>query len=407
MAIERGNSPFYPNQPVPPDSFLGRKNELERIEQWAIKPVASGRMSTVFLQGEYGIGKTSLAKAAQQVGEERHGLHPIYCSLGGAKNLADVAEAIVHSTVRSRAREQSRAERLTEAFAGYVEEVNLFGAVKLKTAALKPVTPALEHAFGLLDFLAGIRKLLDAPGVFLVLDEINGIASVAEFAHYLKSLVDSNGGSPNPIPFLLMMCGTAERRSELIRSHRPVERIFEIVPVDPMVLEDAQQFFQITFESAGMDCDSETALLFAQYSAGFPRMMQIIGDAAYRTARGATVGGIDAIVAAAEEIGTRYVDTQVYDVLKSADYVSILDKIARTDPSDLRFRKSDVEAGLTITERRKLNNFLQKMKKLNVLRLGDQPGDWVFRERMVRFYMWLRSQGLAAEARRPRRGRGP
>jgi hypothetical protein len=64
----------------------------------------------------------------------------------------------------------------------------------------------------------------------------------------------------------------------------------------------------------------------------------------------------------------------------------------------MSFIKSDVVAGLTESEKRKFNNFLQKMKKLKVLRSGDVQGEYIFNLRMVRFYIWL--EGLEREANR-------
>jgi hypothetical protein len=49
----------------------------------------------------------------------------------------------------------------------------------------------------------------------------------------------------------------------------------------------------------------------------------------------------------------------------------------------------DDAAGLTNTEKRKFNNFLQEMKALKVLRSGDVQGEYVFNVRIARLYIWL------------------
>ncbi|MGQ9648905.1 MAG: hypothetical protein ACUVXJ_02220 [Phycisphaerae bacterium] len=97
-----------------------------------------------------------------------------------------------------------------------------------------------------------------------------------------------------------------------------------------------------------------------------------------------------AVLNAADEVGRKYVDQQVYSVLRSRDYHSILGKIARTG-LDMSFRRADVARGLTDTKKRKFDNFLAKMKRLNVIRSGDLPGEYVFNVRMVRLYIWLDS----------------
>ncbi len=52
----------------------------------------------------------------------------------------------------------------------------------------------------------------------------------------------------------------------------------------------------------------------------------------------------------------------------------------------MRWRK-----GLTAAEKRKFDNFLQRMKRLNVIRPGDARGEYVFNVRMVQLYIWLDS----------------
>ena len=100
---------------------------------------------------------------------------------------------------------------------------------------------------------------------------------------------------------------------------------------------------------------------------------------------------MDAVVNAAEEVGRKYVDQQVYKALRSPDYHSILQKIASHGPSGDGFTKKDVADGLTTAEQKKLGNFLQRMKKLNVIRSGDSAGEYVFNVQMVRLYIWLKS----------------
>jgi hypothetical protein len=142
-----------------------------------------------------------------------------------------------------------------------------------------------------------------------------------------------------------------------------------------------------------MTVDSSALVVMASLAAGFPKIMHLIGNAAYWLDRDGRVDLADAIAAvdsAAEEVGKRYVNQQVYAALHSSDYHSILAKIAKMAAAD-SFMKRDIEKGLTEGEKRKLNNFLQRMKRLKVLRSRDVQGEYVFNMRMVRFYINMRS----------------
>lgn len=228
------------------------------------------------------------------------------------------------------------------------------------------------------------------------MDEINGVAGNPRFAHFLKGIVDSNAAislEKPTVPLLLMVSGVEERRRQLISHHESVGRIFDVVTIGQMTVEEMNEFFLKAFESAHISVDRDALDMMTSQAAGFPKVMHLIGNAAYWVDRDGRIDKDDAFIAlvtAADEVGKRYVDQQVYRALHGADHHSILAKIAGMGLT-MSFMKRDVAKGLTETEKRKFNNFLQKMKRLRVLRAGDVQGEYVFNVRMVRFYIWMQS----------------
>ena len=393
----KGKSPFYPGQPVPVDFFVGRLPQIERIMTRGVAQVAAGKPVAIYVQGEYGIGKSSIAGFVQSVAERNHGLHAIYAPLGGARDLRDVPTVILEATIRSGALDAKRLENVRNWLAKYIGKQELYGLITLNLDALKKDAPNLATPFGLLGFLSEVRERLKdtgVTGVFLVLDEINGITPDPQFAHFIKGIVDTNAMAKEPLPLLLMLCGVEERRREMIRNHQPIDRIFEIIEIDPLNTEEMQEFFERAFASVQMSVKPQAMNVLTHYSAGFPKIMHTVGDIAYWIDRDGVIDNKDAVQAvilAAEEVGKKYVDQQIYKALQSVDYRSILAKIGKMGPDSMSFRKEEVVAGLTDTEKRKFNNFLQKMKSLKVIRSGDIRGEYVFNVRMVRFYIWLQS----------------
>ncbi len=220
----KGRSPFTPMQPVAPELFTGRGAEIERLLVRGVGQTARGKVTTFFVTGEYGIGKSSIAGLVRNVAENEHGLIGIYAALGGAKTLADVAEKILEATVRTGTHNPTRREQLLAWLGTAIGKQEVSG-FKIDLEWLKREAPKLASAGQVLDFL---RETLErvttnrgGKGVLLVLDEINGIASVPEFAQFLKSLIDSNALSHRPLPLLLMLCGTEDRRRAMIAAHQP------------------------------------------------------------------------------------------------------------------------------------------------------------------------------------------
>ena len=395
-AQPKGKSPFYPGQPVPVELFTGRAEQIKQILERGVGQVSAGKPVAIFIQGEYGIGKSSIAGFTQWVAERDHGLHAIYAPLGRAEKLDDVGAAILEATLRSGAFNPTRSEKIREFLSKYVGQQTLLGFT-VHTEALRRDAPTITS--GLIPFLSeAIVRLKDTgvKGIFLVLDEINGISSNPKFAHFIKELVDTNAMMRTPIPLLLMLCGVEERRREMIRHHQPTERVFDyVIEIEAMKPDESTEFFKKTFDSVGIAVEPDAMEPMVRYSAGYPKIMHLIGDSAYWLDRDGVIDqdeSFRAILNAADEVGRKYVDQQVYKALKSDDYRSILGKIAALSPSSMSFIKANVASGLTATEKKKFDNFLQKMKQLKVLRPGDVLGELVFNHRMVRLYIWLQSR---------------
>jgi len=394
----KGRSPFYPEQPVPAELFVGRKQQIDHILRRAVGQVAAGKPVNVFVEGEYGIGKTSIARFTQWVAERDQKLLGIYASLERAESMDDVGTAVLEAALRTGVYDPGLGDKVRAALATYVGQQSLFG-VTLHMEALKKEGPRIAR--GLLPFLGqtlDVVKDKGIQGVFLVLDEINGIAGNPKFAPFLKGLSDLNAAvAPGQValPLLLMLVGVEERRREIASHHPSVAGIFDIVRIEPLSESEMAEFYGAAFGSVHMEIDAASLDTLTYYAAGFPRIMHVLGNAAFWLDRDGRVDRADAIaavIAAAEEVGSRYVDPQVFKALRSKDYQSILRKIGKLAPEAMTFNKKDVEKGLTDTEKRRFNNFLQKMKKLKMLRSGDVQGEYAFITRMARLYVWLRSQ---------------
>jgi hypothetical protein len=389
--INKGKSPFYPGQPVPTYLFIGRIKEIQRIAR-AAHQIELGKPQAVFLQGEYGIGKSSLASYMRHYAEEENHLLGIHVFLGNAKTPEELATKTVEAIAKIDRR--SALEKIRSFLSKYIGKQELFG-VSLNFEALKADGPNISRGF--LPFLSEfLKKAVDneIKGLLLIFDEINGISANSDFAHFIKSLVDENALSSNPIPLFLMLCGVEERRREMIERHRPIERIFDIVDIEPMNEEEMRDFFTKAFDSVGMQIKNDrTMSLLCHYSGGFPKIMHLIGDNIFWIDKDNIIDEDDAsigIAISADYIGKIFVDQQVYKALHSKDYRSIFAKLGEQD-IDLSFQKSDIEKVLTESEKRKFGNFLQRMKKLNVLKSGIDRGEYVFNSRLVNLYIRLSS----------------
>lgn len=183
---------------------------------------------------------------------------------------------------------------------------------------------------------------------------------------------------------------------EMIKKHEPINRIFDVIDINALTAPEVTEFFQKSFQSVQIGIESEAMEELTQYSSGMPKIMHEIGDAAFWIDTDGVIDRDDAfrsLIVAADAIGKKYVDQQVYDAIRSKDYHSILNKIVRiTSMYVMTFSKERVFSVLTEPEKQKYSNFLKKMRELNVIRKGDVQGEYIFNIRMVLLYIRMQSQ---------------
>ncbi|MDD2772492.1 MAG: ATP-binding protein [Elusimicrobiales bacterium] len=395
MSLEsKGNSPFYPGHPVPVESFIGRRDSIDFITRTINEVAEGGRIKAVFLSGEYGIGKSSLAHYMKCSAEKESKLLGIHVFLGSAATIDDMAEKTLETVLREQVYKQTAGENVRNWLAKYIGKQELFGAA-LNLAAIRADAPLISKGF--LPFLNELYLRVKPDGfkgIMLILDEINGIAKNQEFAYFIKTLIDENSVSHEPLPLLFMLCGTEERRRDINKNHPPVERIFDIVDMEPLSRSDMETFFTRSFQTVNVQIQPDALETLCFYSGGQPRIMQLIGEKVFWRNNDQGIDRTDAVNGvfdAAEEIGKKFIEAQVLDALKSQDYHSILSKISQGWA--MQFRTRDITQKLLETEKKKFNNFLQRMKELQVLS-GEGGGTYTFTSRlkMVYFNLWALQQ---------------
>lgn len=399
MYYMAGRSPFYPGQPVPIEFFIGRTDEIERIVR-SLKQVELGKPQAIFLTGEYGIGKSSLAGYIRSYAEKENHLLGIHVLLGGAQTLENMAVKTVETVIKEHNYNQSIGEKIRNFLSKYIGKQELWG-ININLEALKSDSPNISNGF--LPFLRDLLKQVEGngiKGIMLILDELNGITSNPNFAHFIKTLVDENALDKKPLPLMLILCGVDERRGDMIKHHQPIERIFDIIEIKPMNKDEMEDFFHKTFSSESIQVTDEAISLLCHCSAGFPKIMHLIGDAIFWIDQDKIVDREDSLkglTIAIEDIGKKFVDQQVYKALRSKDYHSILTKLGKVQFDSFSkvqsdsFSKEVIEKTLNDKEKKKFNNFLHRMKRLNVLRSGDERGEYIFNHRLVQLYIALNS----------------
>lgn len=387
-------SPFSPGKPVQPEYFVARTKEIQRLER-AIKQTVSGRNENIFIAGQRGIGKSSLAGFIKYFAEKEYGLVGSHCHLGGIASLEDMMGEIFQRLLQD-CTDKSLFEKLKKGFSSYIKGVTLFG-VEIE------FTKDKEHLRTLVsNFLPILRKIYEdvkdsgKKGLLLILDDLNGLTDIPQFSPFLKSFVDELATSGKPLPIFLVLVGLPERRAELIKHQPSVARIFDIVDLPTMTGSECEKFFVDMFNRVDITIDTEEALpMMMGLSKGFPMLMHEIGDAVFWQNEDNCISEKDAmqgIMEAAQVVGRKYIDPQVSKLLRSKTYASILRTIHKKAPLGGMFNRQKIMKELPESEKRNFDNFLQRSTNLGIIEPLEARGEYKFVNPLHQLYAWYEAK---------------
>jgi hypothetical protein len=387
------SSPFTPGVPVPVEFFVGRIDEINHLRRKAAA-AAGGRLQVAFLLGERGIGKSSLASFVRSLAEREQRMLGLHTFLGGVTSLEELVRRVFDRLLKESVG-QSWHGKVKSFFGDHIKQVGLFG-ISVELGASEKDLRRIVH-----DFVPALRNLTDRladekAGILLVLDDINGLATSEAFANWFKSLVDEIATSPAQLPLCLLLVGLEERRQELVRLQPSLARVFDLIEVRAWSDAETRSFFEEAFSRIETRVEADAADLLARFAGGLPMLAHEIGDAAFNHDSDNRIDRQDAIAAvtaAADIIGRKHLQPQVFHAVRSARYRNILRKVAR-EPFEDAFQRSQALERLAGDERKVLDNFLRRMSKIGVLTRDPErgPGAYRFTNRLHYLYFWMEAE---------------
>lgn len=386
-------SPFTPGVPVPIDFFVGRVSEVKTIVDKARSACAS-RLERIFVYGERGIGKSSLCRMARVIAEKESDILGVHVFLGGVSSMQEMVRRIFEKILKDNI-DRPWHQKIKSFLGEHVREVGLFGVSIEFNADEKELNQLVNQ------FASSLRRLIqqlgqDKKGIMLILDDLNGLVGSTEFANWLKSLVDEIATSDQPLPLLLVLVGLPERRTQLLQSQPSLARVFDPIEIKKLSREETSAFYKQSFSKVSIQIENKALDTLWKYSGGYPVLAHEIGDAVFKTDTDNVIDdrdALDGVLRAADVIGQKYIEPQVYDAIRSQKYRSILRKLAN-NPFETQFKRKDAAANLKSEEAKVFDNFLRRMKDLGVL-MEDKDADrggYKFTSDLQYLFIWLEAQ---------------
>jgi len=388
--VQKDYSPFVPGQPIAPEFFVGRVEQVRFLVD-RIRQTLSERLEMVFISGERGIGKTSLAQFVRWYVEREWKIVGTYTHLGGVQ---DINEAVRRSIERLVQESDGKPwhERLLNLLRSHIRQVGLFGV----TVEFAPPPDLLSNAVR--NFAHTLKQLFKtlqgaAKGLLLVWDDINGLAQRKEFADWLKSVADETAMARIPVGIVLV--GLEEVRGMLIRNNESLARVLLPLDIPLWSEEECAEFFRKAFERVNTKVAEEALETMVVFSGGHPALAHEIGDAVFRVDSDGLIDRQDAlegISQAAEIVGRKYLEPQVYRAVRSPRYRKIL-RLLASDPKNYSFRRADIMQRLDANERKVFDNFLRRMQDLGVIVPNEEGGRGSYRFRNALHFFYFGMEG--------------
>lgn len=248
--------------------MFDRGKQLNRIEEALSSP---GRH--IFIYGDRGAGKTSLAKSAAYKHHPSQG-EPIYTACGQKTSFSaivrDIASQLDHRSAYVSV-DRSIGGSVKAAASGFaLERINSQKESQrdLNGMDLNAATAAIKEA---------IERHPTVDPKVIVIDEFENLPSVDDrrlFAELIKQLSDRG------VRVALIFCGIGKSLEDLLEGHGSAHRYLEEVqlPSPPLTYSGRWAIIDGACQALGLTINADSRLRIAQVSDGFPHYVHLVGQ---------------------------------------------------------------------------------------------------------------------------------
>jgi hypothetical protein len=270
-------NPFNPNQPIDPDYFQGRLDEIRRVIA-ALVQTRNGKTQHILISGERGIGKTSLAIYTRHTAISPNAVLKTdfkfacaYYTVERGQNIADVCQGLTSKLLESV--DQSIAKKCFEK----MKLLKLHFGVHVPGVGEISVEPGTEketkaRLYG--DFEKAVKQAWESikethNGILLILDEIHNLDSFEGVGSFFKVVSEAWAvdGYRNA---MFAVVGLPQLATEISKDDPSAPRIFTYVELARMTEDESLAVIHRCLSETEKTIDDAAANWLVKLSGGYP-----------------------------------------------------------------------------------------------------------------------------------------
>jgi hypothetical protein len=244
-----------------PQHLKGRANVLRQIDRSFNSP---GKH--IFIYGDRGVGKTSLAQTAAFI-QQSSDSSPILVTCGGASFLSTVRDAVRSALPAGDAVFQKKIEhKLKTGIGGFGYDLT-----RSLTSGVVPPIESVNDAIQLLKFV-GESHSKEPVIVFDEFDQLPDDSQRKTCAEVIKQVSDQ------ALNVRFVLCGIGTSLEDLIGVHLSTGRYLSPVQLQPLTQDARWEIIESAATALGVTVGRNFSLRIGQISDGFPSYVHLIGE---------------------------------------------------------------------------------------------------------------------------------
>ncbi len=404
-------NPFKPNSPVPPGMFIGRFDEVERLEA-QLYQIKAGQSTNFLLTGERGIGKsslllylTALADGRITVGTDKFNFLVIDTFLDQKTTQLGLVKKIEFNLRKNLSKTEKAKKFLSDSWE-FLKRIEVAGVKisngnnnELDETSFEEFVYSLAETVNRLCENSGQENIFNAKydGVLLLIDEADNCSSDLDLGTFLKLFLEKLQRR-NCNHFMVGLAGLPNIKQILLNSHPSSLRLFEDIIVDQLTSKEVERVIdKCLSESEKLnnlktEITSTAKRVLVNLSEGYPHFIQQFGFCAFTKDEDNIIDENDCLDGALKPrgaldlIGERYYKDNFYNKIQKESYRQVL-RIMAENPNEWvtkTYIKSKYKGKDTV-----LNSAIKALRDRHII-LPREGQKGVYRLQHRGFALWIK-----------------